>query len=195
MYKCKNKQKSPHVFPWRERSYPGNVQKSSRELVKARWSQWLNVVVPSPSGVQLFVTPWTAALQASLSLTVSQSLLKLRSIELVMPSNHLILCHPFLLLPSLSPPAFNLSQHQGLFQWVSSQIRWPKSWEFQLQHQSFQWILSDWTEEREALCYRGEWLSWRQRAGCHLASKLSFGLWVGAEWDSEVRKPNSEGSE
>ena len=103
MYKCKNKQKSPHVFPWRERSYPGNVQKSSRELVKARWSQWLNVVVLSPSGVQLFANPWTAALQASLSLTVSQSLLKLRSIELVMPSNHLILCHPFLLLPSNFP--------------------------------------------------------------------------------------------
>ena len=59
--------------------------------------------------VQLFATPWTAAHQASLSITKSQSLLKLMSIELMMSSNHLILCHP------LSLPAFNLSQHQGLF--------------------------------------------------------------------------------
>ena len=62
------------------------------------------------SHVQLFVTPWTAAHQASLSITNSHSLLKLMSIGSVMPSNHLILCHPLLLLP------LNLSQHQGLFQ-------------------------------------------------------------------------------
>ena len=58
--------------------------------------------------VQLFLTPWTAACQASLSITNAQSFLKLMSIELVMPSNHLILSSP-------SPPAFDLSQHQGLF--------------------------------------------------------------------------------
>ena len=62
-------------------------------------------VVQSLSHVRLFVTPWTAACQASLSFTISQSLLKLMSIELVMPSNNLILCHPFLLLSSI----FNLS--------------------------------------------------------------------------------------
>ena len=61
------------------------------------------------SHVQLFVTPWTAACQASLSFTLSLSLPKLMSIKLVMPSNHLILCRPLLLLPSLS-------QHQGLLQ-------------------------------------------------------------------------------
>ncbi|WP_214646221.1 hypothetical protein, partial [Mycobacterium tuberculosis] len=55
------------------------------------------------SHVRLFVTPWTAALQASLSITYAQSLLKLMSIQLVMPSNHLILCHPLLLLPSIFP--------------------------------------------------------------------------------------------
>ena len=55
------------------------------------------------SSVWLFVTPWTAARQASLSITNSRSLLKLMSIELVMPSNHLILCHPLLLLPSIFP--------------------------------------------------------------------------------------------
>ena len=65
-------------------------------------------IVQLLSHVQLFVTPWTAASQASLS-TISWILLKLMSIESVMPSNHLILCHP-------SPPALNHSQHQGLFQ-------------------------------------------------------------------------------
>ena len=65
------------------------------------------------SPVRLFGTPWTAACQASLPITNSQSLPKLMSIESVMPSNHLI-------LSSLSPPALNLSQHQGLFKWVSS---------------------------------------------------------------------------
>ena len=69
--------------------------------------------VQSLSHVWLFVTPWTAARQASLSITNSQSLLKLMSIESVMPSNHLILCHPLLLLPSILPSI-------RLFQWVSS---------------------------------------------------------------------------
>ena len=65
------------------------------------------VVVQSLSHVQLFATPWTAACQASLSFTMAQSLLKLMSIESVMPSNHLILCHPFLLLPSFFPRVFS----------------------------------------------------------------------------------------
>ena len=65
--------------------------------------------IQSLSHVQLFVIPWTAAHQASLSITNSQSLLKLTSTGSVMPSNHLILCRPSL-------PALNLSQHQGLFQ-------------------------------------------------------------------------------
>ena len=86
------------------------------------------------SRVWLFMTPWTAAHQAFLSIINSQSLLKLMSIELVVPTNHLILCHLLLLLPS--PPSFNLSQHQGLFQWVSSSHQVAKVLE--LQHQSFQ---------------------------------------------------------
>ena len=81
------------------------------------------------------LTPWTEARQASLSITISQSLLKLISIESVMPSNHLILCRP------PSPPAFNLSQHQGLFKWISSSLQVAKVLEFQPQHQSFQWTL------------------------------------------------------
>ena len=71
-----------------------------------------SVVVQLLSCVQLFVTPWTAAHQASLSFTISRRLLKLMSIESVMPSNHLILCCPFLLLPSISPASgsFPMSQ-------------------------------------------------------------------------------------
>ena len=64
----------------------------------------LGVVVQSLSHAWLFVTPWTAAHQASLSFTISQSLLRLKSIELVMPPNHLILCHSLLLLPSIFQP-------------------------------------------------------------------------------------------
>ena len=179
--------------------------------------------VQSLSRVRLFATPWTAACQASLSITNFQGPPKLMSIESVMPSSYLILCHPFLLpeiLPSIrvfsnesvlwiiwpkycsfsfsispsneysglisfrmdwldllsaqgtlksllqhhsskasilrcsaffifiqpshplsspSPPALNLSQHQGLFNWVSSSHQVAKVLEFQLQHQSFQW--------------------------------------------------------
>ena len=88
--------------------------------------------VQSLSHVRLFVTPWIAAHQDSLSINNSQSLLKLMPIESVMPSSHLTLCHPS------SPPAPNPSQHQGLFQWVNSSHEVAKVLEFQLQHQSFQ---------------------------------------------------------
>ena len=91
------------------------------------------VVVQSLSRVQLFVTPWTAACQASLSFTISIDFLKFMSIKLVMLSHHLILCRPLLLLPSFF-------QHQGLFQWVTSSHLMGKVLELQLQHQSFQWM-------------------------------------------------------
>ena len=76
------------------------------------------------SHVQLFVTPWTAARQASLSITNSWSLPKLMSIELVMPSNHLILCRPLLFLPSFFPSIRVFSNESALH------IRWPKCWRF-----------------------------------------------------------------
>ena len=79
--------------------------------------------VQSLSHLQLFVTPCTAAHQASLSITNSRSLLKLKSIKLVMPSNHLILCCPFLLLPSAFPSI-------SVFSSVSLHIRWLKYWSF-----------------------------------------------------------------
>ena len=72
-----------------------------------------SVVVQSLSSVRLFVTPWTAAHQASLSFTISQSLLKHMSIERVRPSNHLILCHPFLLLLSIFPNIRVFSNESG----------------------------------------------------------------------------------
>ena len=92
-----------------------------------------NQLVQSLSRVRLLATPWTAARQASLSITNSRSSLKLMSIELVMPSSYLILSSP-------SPPAPNPSQHQGLFKWICSSHQVAKVLEFQLQHQSFQWI-------------------------------------------------------
>ena len=76
------------------------------------------------SCVRLFATPWTAARQASLSITNSQSLLKLISIASVMPSNHFILCHPILLLPSIFPSIRVFSNESVLH------IRWPKYWSF-----------------------------------------------------------------
>ena len=80
--------------------------------------------VQSLSRVWLFETPWTAARQASLSITNSQSLLKLMSIESVMPSSHLILCHPFLLPPLIFPSIRVFSNESALC------MRWPKYWSF-----------------------------------------------------------------
>ena len=84
------------------------------------------VVVQLLSHVRLFATPWTAACQASLSFTISQSLLKLMSIESVMPSNHLSLCHPLLFVPSIVSSIRVFSNESALL------IMWPK-----FQHQSF----------------------------------------------------------
>ena len=80
--------------------------------------------VQSLSRVQLFETPWIAARQASLSITNSQSLLKLTSIKLVMPSSHLILCRPLLLLPPI-PPSIRVFSNESTLR-----MRWPKYWSF-----------------------------------------------------------------
>ena len=84
----------------------------------------LQRTLQSLSHVQLFATPWTAACQASLSFTISQSSLKLMPIESVMPSNHLILCHPLLPPPSIFPSIRVFSNESVL------RIRWPKYWSF-----------------------------------------------------------------
>ena len=97
------------------------------------------------SRVRLFVTPWTAASQASLFITNSCSLLKLMSIELVMPSNHLILCRTLLLLPSIFPSIRVFSNESVLY------IRWPKYWSF-----SFSIRLSN--EYSGLVSFRMDWL-------------------------------------
>ena len=96
--------------------------------------KWPSVSQFSCSAVSDSATPWTAARQVSLCITNSWSLYKLMSIELVMPSNHLILCCPLLLLPSVFPSISVFSQ------WVSSSQQVAKVLEFQLHHLSFQWL-------------------------------------------------------
>ena len=94
---------------------------------------------------QLFATPWTAERQASLSITSSWSLLKLISIELVIPSNHLILCHPLLLLPSIFPSIRVFSNKSAL------RIRWPKYW-------SFSFSINPSNEYSGLISFRMDWL-------------------------------------
>ena len=101
--------------------------------------------VQSLSRVQLFATPWTTACQASLSITNSWSLPKLISIELVMPSNHRILCHPLLLLPSIFPSIRIFSNESAL------RIRWPKCW-------SFSFNISPSNEYSGLISFRMDWL-------------------------------------
>ena len=104
----------------------------------------ISVVVQSLSHVQLFATPWTAAHQAFLSITNSWSSLKLMSIKLVMPSNHLNLCRPLLLLPSTFPSIRVFSNESALC------IRWPKYW-------SFRFIISPSNDYSRLISFRIDW--------------------------------------
>ena len=123
--------------------------------------------VQSLTRVWLFVTPWSVALQASLSITNSQSLLKVTSIELVMPSNHLILCHPLLLLPSIFPSIRVFSKESVL------RIRWPKCW-------SFSFNISPSNEHSGLISFRKDWLDLLAVQGTlkgllqHHSSKISI---------------------
>ena len=101
--------------------------------------------VQSLKRVQLLATPWTAAHQASLSITNSRSLLKLVSIELVMSSNHLILCHPLFLLPSIFPRNRVFSNESIIH------IRWPKDW-------SFSFSIRPSNEYSGLISFRMDWL-------------------------------------
>ena len=105
----------------------------------------LSVQFSRSSHVRPFATPWTAACQASLSITNSQSLPKLISIESVMPSNHLIICHPLLLLPSIFPSIRVCSNESAL------RIRWPKYW-------SFSFSISPSNEYSGLISFRMDWL-------------------------------------
>ena len=123
--------------------------------------------VQSLNCVQLFATPWIAARQASLSIANSWSLLKLKSIESVMPSNRL---HP----PSSPSPTFNLSQHQDLFQWVSSSHQVARIFSFSI---------SPSNEYSELISFRMDWFDLLAVQGTlksllqHHSSKASIQLW------------------
>ena len=102
------------------------------------------VVVQLHSHVQLLANSWTAACQTPLSSTIAQSLLKFMSIESVVPSNHLIFCHPLLLLPSISPSIRVFSDESGLH------VRWPKYW-------SFSFSISPSNEYSGLISFRIDW--------------------------------------
>ena len=124
--------------------YYFQIQKLSLPICQTLYSVQFSSV-QSLSCVQLFVTPWTAARQASLSITNSQSLLKHMSIEWVMPSNHLILCRPLLLLPSIFLNIRVFSNESALH------IRWPKYW-------SFSFNISPSNEHPGLISLRMDWL-------------------------------------
>ena len=108
------------------------------------WYPGFYIVVQSLSHVKLFATPWTAACKASPSFTISRSLLKLMSVESVMPSNQLILCRPLLLLPSIFPSIRVFSSESALH------IRWPKCW-------SFNFSISPSNEYSGLISFRIDW--------------------------------------
>ena len=114
-------------------------------LVSAVQQSELPIAVQFLSHVQLFATPWIAACQASLSFTISWSSLRFMSIESVMPSNHLILLHSRLLLPSIFPSIRIFSNESAL------RIRWPKYW-------SFSFSISPSNEYSELTSFRIDWL-------------------------------------
>ena len=141
----------------------------------------LIIVVQSLSYVWLFVIPWTAACHASLSFIISQSLLKLMPIDSVMPSNHLILCHPLLLLPSIFP-SIRVFSNELLFH-----TRWAKYWSF-----SFSINLSN--EYSGLISLRIDWFDLLEVQGTlkslfqHHSLKASI-LWHSAFFMSQLLHP------
>ena len=137
--------------------------------------------VQSLSHVRLFTTPWTATCQASLSITNSQSLLKLMSIQSVMPSNHLILCHPLLFLPSI------FLSIRVFFSESVLRIRWPKNW-------SFSFSISPSNEYSGVISSRMDWLDLLAVQGTltsllqHHSSKASI-LWHSAFFVVQLSHP------
>ena len=121
-------------------------------------SENMIAVVQLLSCVWLFATPWTAACQVSLFFTISQSLLKLMTIKLMMPSNHLTLCRPLLLLPSIFP-SIRVSSNNSVLR-----IRWPKYWIFSicgiLQARTLEWV---------AISFSNAW-KWKGKWSCSVVS-------------------------
>ena len=141
-------------------------------------------IVQLLSRVRLFVTPWTAACQAFLSITNSRSLLKLTSMESVMPSNHLILCCPLLLLPSIFHRIRVFSKESVLH------IRWPEYW-------SFSFIISPSSEYSGLISFSMDWLDLLAIEGTfksllqHQSSKVSI-LWCSAFFIVQLSHPYND---
>ena len=170
------------IIPWTEE--PGELQSMELQRVGHDWahthtqtythkyhynpiqnSKWIQFSsVQSLSCVWIFVTPWTVARQVSLSITNFWSLLKLMSIESVMPSNHLIFCHLLLLLPSIFPSIKVFSNELVLL------IRWPKYW-------SFSFSISPSNEYSGLISFRMDWLDLLAVQGT-LKSLLQHHSWI-----------------
>jgi len=169
---------------------PISVGSSKEQESSRKTSTSVLLTVPKPLTVSVqfsrsvvsdSVTPWTAAHQASLSITNSWSLPKLMSIESVMPSNHLILCHPLLLLPSIFPSIRVFSNESALC------IRWPKYW-------SFSFSISPSNEHPGLISFRMDWLDLLAVQGTlksllqHHSSKASI-LWHSAFLTVQLSHP------
>ena len=133
--------------------------------------QWL-------SHVHLFATPWTAACQVSLSVTNSQSFLKLMSIKSVMPSNYLILCHPLFLLPSIIPRVRVFSNESVLH------IRWPKYW-------SFSFSITPFNEYPGEISFRMDWFDFLAVQGTLKSLLQHHSLKASVLWHSAFFWSNS----
>ena len=141
----------------------------------------VSVVAQSPSHVQLFVTPWTAVHQVSLSFTISWNLLKLVFFGSVMPSNHLILCHSLLLLPSIFSCIRDFSNELALC------IKWPKYW-------SFSFSISPSSESSGLISFRMDWFDLAVQGTLksllqHHSSKTSV-IWCSAFFMVQLSHPN-----
>jgi len=162
----------------------GNVGKTLYcGLCGKEWVNWINgfIIIQLLSCVWLFVTSWTAAHQTFLSFIISQSLLRLMSFESVMPSNHLILCCPLLLLPSIFPSIRVFSSESVLL------IRWPKYW-------SFSFSISPSNEYSGLVFFRIDWFDLLVVQGTlksllqHCSSKASI-LWCSAFFMVQLSHP------
>ena len=158
-----------------QREYPFSV------LAMTNKHKFSSLSVQSLSRVRFFVTPWTAAHQASLSITNSRSLPKPMSIVSVMPSNHLILYHPLLLLPLIFPSIRVFSSESAV------RIRWPKYW-------NFSFNISPSNEQPGLISFRMDWLDLLAVQGTlksllqHHSSKASF-LWHSAFFIVQLSHP------
>ena len=150
-------------------------------LLKSWWIENSYLLQFSCSVTSDSATPWIAARQASLSITNSRSSLKLMSIESVMPSSHLILCHPLLLLPTIPPSIKVFSNESAL------RMRWPKYW-------SFSFIISPSNEHPGLISFRMDWLDLLAVQGTlksilqHHSSKASI-LWRSAFFTVQLSYP------